>query len=84
LADLFLENDDETQRTDPLVFDLNKDGFISTTSLPNIKGTGLVYDAFIKYNTDEDFKKLALDFGTDISKTATNFEEYLAQWSGFE
>ncbi len=41
-------------------------------------------NAFDVYNIDEDFKKLALDFSVDISKTATNFEEYLAQWSGFD
>jgi hypothetical protein len=54
-----------------------------TRTMANLRGYGYVANAFDVYNTDEDFKKLALDFSTDISKTATNFEEYLAQWSGF-
>ena len=55
----------------------------STRELPQFKGSGLVYDAFIKYNIDEEFKALAEAYATDISKVAGNFESYIDQYSGY-
>ena len=55
----------------------------STRELPNIKGTGLVYDAFIKYNTDEAFKSLAKNYAADKELTTTEFESYLESFSGY-
>jgi len=43
----------------------------------------LVYDAFIKYNTDEAFKALAEVYANDSVKTATDFTEYVESYSGY-
>ena len=55
----------------------------TTRDLPNIKGTGLVYDAFIRYNTDEAFKALAKNYAIDKELTDTEFESYLESFSGY-
>jgi hypothetical protein len=55
----------------------------STRDLPNIKGSGLVYDAFIRYNTDEAFKALAEVYANDSVKTAEDFTKYVESYSGY-
>ena len=55
----------------------------TTRVLPNIKGTGLVYDAFIRYNTDEAFKALAKNYALNQELTNTEFETYLESFSGY-
>jgi hypothetical protein len=55
----------------------------STRELPQFKGRGLVYDAFIKYNIDEEFKAVAKDLTTDIAKTAGEFDTFIEHYSGY-
>ncbi len=55
----------------------------STRGLPQFKGSGLVYDAFIKYNIDPEFKAVAQDLTTDMAKTATEFDSFIDQYSGY-
>ncbi|MCH9812829.1 MAG: tandem-95 repeat protein [Epsilonproteobacteria bacterium] len=55
----------------------------STRELPQMKGSGLVYDAFIKYNIDAEFKAVAQDFTTDMAKTVTSFETFIEHYSGY-
>ncbi len=55
----------------------------STRTLPNIKGSGLVYDAFIRYNTDEAFKALAKNYANDKTLTLENFEPFVESYSGY-
>ena len=55
----------------------------STRVLPNLKGSGLVYDAFIKYNIDSEFKALADKFANSIDYTMSDFDAYMEMWSGY-
>ena len=55
----------------------------STKVLPQLNGSGLVYDAFIKYNTDPEFKALAMTYAQDLSKIQQNPEAFLESWSGY-
>ncbi len=55
----------------------------STRVLPNIGGSGLVYDAFIKYNIDPAFKALAEKFANDMGSTIGDFDVYMEMWSGY-
>ena len=55
----------------------------NTFMLPNLRGYGYVLNAFKMYNQDEKFKELAQEYTKNMRKVATNFEEYLAYWSGY-
>lgn len=55
----------------------------TTLDLANLRGYGYVENAFNVYNKDENFKTLAKEYANDITKVATNFEEFIAEWSGF-
>jgi len=55
----------------------------STRELPQIKGSGLVYDSFILYNIDEEFKAVAKAMSSDIRLTATQFDSFLEHYSGY-
>lgn len=55
----------------------------ATYLLPELKGTGLVYDSFIKYNIDPEFKALATEMNTNISRIATEFDSFIEQYSGY-
>ncbi|MGE3612525.1 MAG: calcium-binding protein [Sulfurimonas sp.] len=55
----------------------------STRSLPGLKGSGLVYDAFILYNTNNEFKALSEVLASDSVKAFNDFGSYLEQWSGY-
>jgi hypothetical protein len=52
-------------------------------SLPNLKADGYVLDSLYAYSTDEKLLAMAQEFSTDIGKIANNFDEFIAQWSGF-
>jgi len=51
--------------------------------LPQLKGTGLVYDSLITYNLDPEFKALAQEMSTNIPRVATEFSTFLEHFSGY-
>jgi len=55
----------------------------STKDLPKLHGTGLVYDSFILYNIDEEFKAVAKKMSTNMELTATQFDTFIEGWSGY-
>lgn len=55
----------------------------STQELPQFAGSGLVYDSFILYNIDEEFKAVAKAYASDIQKVEDSFETYIEHWSGY-
>ncbi len=55
----------------------------STRELPQFNGSGLVYDTIIKYNTDEEFKAVVEEMTTNMVKTATEFDGFIEQYSGY-
>ena len=54
-----------------------------TFELPHLKGTGLVYDTFIKYNTDPEFKAMAVAYANTLSKLQVNPDAIIENWSGY-
>ena len=52
-------------------------------NLPNLKADGYVLDSLYAYSTDEKLLAMAQEFSTDVGKIANNFDEFIAQWSGF-
>ncbi|MGE3612539.1 MAG: hypothetical protein AB7G20_03510, partial [Sulfurimonas sp.] len=52
-------------------------------TLPNLRGYGIVSDSYITYNVDENFRTLALEFGSDVTKVANEFESFMDGWSGY-
>jgi trimeric autotransporter adhesin len=55
----------------------------TTYELPLLKGSGLVYDSFIVYNLDPEFKGLTRNYTQDILFIKNDFEGYVEQWSGY-
>ena len=55
----------------------------STNLLPQLQGSGLVYDSFIRYNIDPEFKALAQEMSTNTSRIATEFDSFIEQYSGY-
>ncbi len=56
----------------------------TTYQLPQIKGTGLVYDSFILANIDENFKAVAQDLNNgDRSTVISGFNNYIEHYSGY-
>ena len=55
----------------------------STRELPTLKGSGLVYDAFIRYNIDPEFKAVAKEMSTNMTRVATQFDSFIEQYSGY-
>jgi len=51
--------------------------------LPQLKGTGLVYDSLIAYNLDPEFKALATKMSTNMPRVATEFSTFLEHYSGY-
>jgi len=51
--------------------------------LPQLKGTGLVYDSLIAYNLDPEFKALAQEMSTNMPRVATEFSTFLEHYSGY-
>ena len=51
--------------------------------LPNLRGYGFVTSAFRSYHTDSKLKEMSQEFASDMELTATRFNEFIAQWSGF-
>ena len=56
----------------------------STRLLPQLAGSGLVFDSFIIYNTNPEFKALAEAFSIDPIKLQKNFDAFMNQWSGYD
>ena len=54
-----------------------------SSTLPFLRAYGLLYDSTIAYNIDENFRELAKEMASDVSKVANNFEEYMDGWSGY-
>ncbi len=54
-----------------------------SSTLPNLRGYGIVSDSYITYNIDENFRTLALEFGADVTKVANEFESFMDGWSGY-
>ncbi|MGE3612043.1 MAG: calcium-binding protein [Sulfurimonas sp.] len=55
----------------------------ATELLPQLKGTGLVYDSLIAYNLDPEFKALAQEMSTNMPRVATEFDSFIEQYSGY-
>jgi len=53
-------------------------------TLPNLRGYGVVIDASVAYNVDDDFRALALTYASDIEKSTNEFEKFLDSWSGVD
>ena len=51
--------------------------------LPQLKGTGLVYDSLITYNLDPEFKALAQEMSTNMPRVATEFDTFVEHYSGY-
>ncbi|MDR1008590.1 MAG: hypothetical protein LBL65_08560, partial [Campylobacteraceae bacterium] len=62
--------------------DTNYEIDFSTYSMVNMQGGGFVEQSFIAYNTNENFKRLVLEYEYDINKVMNNFDEFMAEWSG--
>jgi Ca2+-binding RTX toxin-like protein len=54
-----------------------------TNNLPHLKGYGVFIDTFIAYNINDELKNKAIEFSQDISKVATQFNEFIEIWSGY-
>ncbi|WP_024953896.1 hypothetical protein [Sulfurospirillum arcachonense] len=59
-----------------------KENPISKT-LPFLRGYGVVIDSNIAYNLDNNLQKLAIEYASDIQKTANEFEIFMDVWSGY-
>ncbi|MGE3613673.1 MAG: Calx-beta domain-containing protein, partial [Sulfurimonas sp.] len=81
-ADLELEFDSRITKIDTSTIPDYTEHPDSST-LPNLRGYGIVSDSYITYNVDENFRALALEFGSDISKVANEFESFMDGWSGY-
>ena len=56
---------------------------VATLTLPHLKGSGQVYDSFIAYNVDPEFKAIALAYANDLSKLQKNPDALIENWSGY-
>jgi hypothetical protein len=54
-----------------------------TNLLPQLRGSGLVYDSFIRYNIDPEFKAIAVQMSTDVIGVATQFDTFIEHYSGY-
>ncbi|MDD3595660.1 calcium-binding protein [Sulfuricurvum sp.] len=54
-----------------------------TNLLPQLRGSGLVYDSFIRYNIDPEFKAIALEMSTNLQEVATDFDTFIEHYSGY-
>jgi hypothetical protein len=55
----------------------------ATNLLPQLKGTGLVYDSFVRYNLDPEFKAIAVEMSSNMPRVATEFDSFVEQFSGY-
>ena len=54
-----------------------------TLALPHLKGSGQVYDSFIAYNVDPEFKAIAIAYANDLSKLQKNPDALIENYSGY-
>ena len=54
-----------------------------TLSLPQFKGSGLVYDSLIQYNLSSEFKALTENFSNNFFKVETKFQDFMDSYSGY-
>ncbi|MCK9372542.1 MAG: hypothetical protein M0P91_05045 [Sulfuricurvum sp.] len=54
-----------------------------TNLLPQLRGSGLVYDSFIRYNMDPEFKAIAVEMSTNLPEIATQFDTFIEHYSGY-
>ncbi|WP_310442559.1 Ig-like domain-containing protein [Sulfurimonas sp.] len=81
-ADLELEFDSRITKIDTSTIE-NYTEYDESKTLPNLRGYGIVSDSYITYNIDENFRTLALEFGSDVTKVANEFESFMDGWSGY-
>ncbi|MBU0631083.1 hypothetical protein KKA17_00405, partial [bacterium] len=55
----------------------------ATELLPQLRGTGLVYDSLVLYNLNPEFKALAQEMSTNLPRIATEFDTFMEQYSGY-
>ena len=55
----------------------------ATQLLPQLKGTGLVYDSLITYNLDPEFKALDQEMSSNMPRVATEFDSFVEHYSGY-
>ncbi|PHQ88406.1 MAG: hypothetical protein COB42_08920 [Sulfurimonas sp.] len=54
-----------------------------TSTLPFLRAYGVVYDADVAYNLDDNFRELAKELAGDVTQVANKFDEYMDGWSGY-
>jgi hypothetical protein len=82
LVDVQLETDTKDTKVEPDdIPDFEVDE--ATLTLPHLKGSGQVYDSFIAYNVDPEFKAIALAYANDLSKLQKNPDALIENYSGY-
>ena len=56
----------------------------STRLLPQLRGSGLVYDSFILYNIDPEFKAITGEMAGNIARVANEFDTFINHFSGYQ
>ncbi|ADR33863.1 RTX toxins and related Ca2+-binding protein [Sulfuricurvum kujiense DSM 16994] len=51
-------------------------------TLPKLRGYGTVYNSSIAYNVNDTLRNLAISMSHDITAVATQFDAFIAEWSG--
>ena len=82
VVDVQLETDTKDTKVEPDdIPDFEVDE--ATLTLPQLKGSGQVYDSFIAYNVDPEFKAIALAYANDLSKLQKNPDALIENYSGY-
>lgn len=82
VVDVQLETDTKDTKVEPDdIPDFEVDE--QTLALPQLKGSGQVYDSFIAYNVDPEFKAIALAYANDLSKLQKNPDALIENYSGY-
>jgi hypothetical protein len=51
-------------------------------TLPDLRGYGVVMDTSIAYNLNDTLRAMGVAYAADITKVATQFDVFMAEWSG--
>jgi len=51
-------------------------------TLPNLRGFGVVMDTSIAYNLNDTLRAMGVEYARDITKVATQFDEFIAELAG--
>ena len=54
-----------------------------TEKLPKLRGYGTVFKSDIGYNANENLRKLAFSMSKNIIEAECSFDQFIAEWSGF-